>query len=152
MKRKQLKFIGGSVVIILTLAFLAYSGYQESKAYFNTVPELYAMKDQAYDVRLQVSGDVVPGSRKYEGKVVDFVIADAQKPDQTLKVKYVGTDPLPDTFVDRATAIVTGQYGRDGVFVANKMTAKCASKYEKEAAAGVYETKKSDNKVTSDND
>jgi len=142
MKRKQLKFVVGSGVIILTLAFLAYSGYQESSAYFNTVPELYAMADKAYDVRLQVSGDVVPGSRKYEGRVVDFVIADPAKPDQTLKVKYVGTDPLPDTFVDRATAIVTGHYNRDGVFVANHMTAKCASKYEKEAAAGVYLTDK----------
>jgi hypothetical protein len=38
---------------------LAYSGYQESKTYYRTVPELYAMKDSAYDLRLQVSGDVV---------------------------------------------------------------------------------------------
>lgn len=144
MKRKQLKFAIGSIVIILTLAFLAYSGYQESKAYFNTVPELYAMKDAAYDKRLQISGDVVPGSRKFEGRVVDFVIADAAQPDQKLRVKYVGNDPLPDTFVDRSTTIVTGELGRDGVFVANHMTAKCASKYEKEAAAGVYLTKKSE--------
>ena len=144
MKRKQLKFVVGSVVIILTLAFLAYSGYQESKAYFNTVPELYAMKDDVYNKRLQISGDVVPGSRKYEGRVVDFVMADAQQPGQTLRVKYVGKDPLPDTFVDRATAIVTGEMGRDGVFVANHMTAKCASKYEKEAAAGVYTMQKSE--------
>jgi hypothetical protein len=43
MKRKQLKFVVGSVVIILTLAYLAYSGYQDSKSYFQTVPELYAM-------------------------------------------------------------------------------------------------------------
>jgi cytochrome c-type biogenesis protein CcmE len=140
MKRKQLKFAVGSVVIVLTLSYLAYSGYQESKTYYQTVPELYALKDNAYDKRLQVSGDVIPGSIKRDGKIVTFVIgAEAQ----TLQVKYVGKDPLPDTLIDRATAMATGRMGRDGVFVADTMLAKCASKYEKEAAAGVQISKKS---------
>ena len=140
MKRKQLKFAIGSVLIILTLSYLAYSGYQESKTYFHTVPELYAMKDAAYDMRLQVSGDVMPGTIKRTGKVVDFVIG--QEP-QTLKIRYVGKDPLPDTLIDRATAMATGKMGRDGVFVADTMLAKCASKYEKEKAAGVQISQKS---------
>jgi cytochrome c-type biogenesis protein CcmE len=136
MKRKQLKFVVGSAVIILTLAYLAYSGYQDSKSYFQTVPELYAMKDKAVGVRTQVSGDVVPGTlqRSTDGKVVDFVIG--QEP-QTLKIRYVGRNPLPDTLIDRATAIASGSLGRDGVFTATDITAKCASKYEKEKAAGV---------------
>ncbi|HMF01710.1 MAG TPA: cytochrome c maturation protein CcmE [Terriglobia bacterium] len=140
MKRKQLKFAVGSVVIVLTLSYLAYSGYQESKTYYQTVPELYAMKDNAYDKRLQVSGDVIPGSIKRDGKIVTFVIG--AEP-QTLQVKYVGKDPLPDTLIDRATAMATGRMGHDGVFVADTMLAKCASKYEKEAAAGVQISKKS---------
>ena len=139
MKRKQLKFAIGSVVIILTLSYLAYSGYQESKTYYRTVPELYAMKDSAYDLRLQVSGDVMPGSIQRDGKVVTFVIGDQAK---SLQVKYVGKDPLPDTLIDRATAMATGKLGRDGVFVADTMLAKCASKYEKEKAAGVQISKK----------
>ena len=140
MKRKQLKFAIGSVVIVLTLSYLAYSGYQESKTYYHTVPELYAMKDKAYDMRLQVSGDVVPGSIQRDGKIVNFVIG--AEP-QTLQIKYVGKDPLPDTLIDRATAMATGRMGHDGVFVADTMLAKCASKYEKEAAAGVQISKKS---------
>ena len=140
MKRKQLKFAIGSVVIILTLSYLAYSGYQESKTYYHTVPELYSMKDKVHDQRLQVSGDVVPGSIKREGKVVSFMIG--QEP-QTLRVKYVGKDPLPDTLIDRATAMATGKMGPDGVFVADTMLAKCASKYEKEKAAGVQISQKS---------
>ena len=140
MKRKQLKFALGSVIIILTLSYLAYSGYQESKTYYHTVPELYAMKDTAYDLRLQVSGDVIPGSIKRDGKVVSFAIGQEPK---TLQVKYIGKDPLPDTLIDRATAMATGKMGRDGVFVADTMMAKCASKYEKESAAGVQISKKS---------
>ena len=94
------------------------------------------MKDSAYGVRTQVSGDVVAGSiaRSNDGKVVDFVIG--QTP-QTLKIRYVGKEPLPDTLVNRATAVASGSLGRDGVFTANQITAKCASKYEKEKAAGV---------------
>ena len=136
MKRKQLKFVVGSGIIILTIAYLAYSGYQDSKSYFQTVPELYAMKDAAYGVRTQVSGDVVPGSitRSDDGKVVNFTIG--QEP-QTLHIRYVGKEPLPDTLIDRATAIASGRLERDGVFTANQITAKCASKYEKEKAAGV---------------
>ena len=140
MKRKQLKFLVGSLVIVLTLAYLGFSGYQESKAYYQTVSELYASKEKVYERRLKVAGDVVPGSIQREGKVINFVISqeDQQtKKVQTLAVQYVGTDAPPDTFVDRAQAVVEGKLGHDGVFVAHKMQAKCASKYEKESAAGV---------------
>jgi cytochrome c-type biogenesis protein CcmE len=139
MKRKQLKFALGSALIVLTLSYLAFSGYQESKTYYHTVPELYAMKDAAFDKRVQVSGDVLPGTIKRDGKVVNFVIG--QEP-QTLRVRYVGKDPLPDTLIDRATAMATGKMQPDGVFVADSMLAKCASKYEKESAAGVQISKK----------
>jgi cytochrome c-type biogenesis protein CcmE len=139
MKRKQLKFALGSALIVLTLSYLAFSGYQESKTYYHTVPELYAMKEAAYDKRVQVSGDVLPGTIKRDGKVVNFVIG--QEP-QTLRVRYVGKDPPPDTLIDRATAMATGKMQPDGVFVADTMLAKCASKYEKESAAGVQISKK----------
>ena len=89
---------------------------------------------------VSMSGDVVAGSIKREGKIVNFTMKDPKNEADLLDVKYVGTDPLPDTFRDYAQAVVAGQYGRDGVFIANSMTAKCASKYEKEAAAGVKTT------------
>ena len=47
-----------------------------------------------------------------------------------MKVAYTGTDPLPDTFRDGAQALADGRMGRDGVFHASKIQAKCASKYE----------------------
>lgn len=134
MKRKQLKFVIGSAVIILTLAFLGYSGFQESKSYYLTVTELYASKDTSYEKRLRVAGDVVPDSIVRDGKTIKFKIS---QEGNILPVVYVGTDAPPDTFVSRAQAVVEGTYGRDGVFTSNKMQAKCASKYEKEVAAGV---------------
>jgi len=133
-KRKQLKFVVGSAVIILTLAFLGYSGFQESKSYYMTVTELYEKKNENYERRLKVAGDVVPGSIVRDGKAIKFTIS---QENNSLPVVYVGTDAPPDTFVDRAQAVVEGKYGQDGVFTANHMQAKCASKYEKEVAAGV---------------
>ena len=144
MKRKQLKFVVGAFAIVLVLIYLGFAGFTESMAYYQTVSELYATKDTSYEKRLRISGDVEPGSIVREGKVVNFTIATVRDPNthqkDILNIKYVGTDPLPDTFRDYAQAVVAGTYGRDGVFTANSMTAKCASKYEKEVAAGVKTT------------
>src|SRR3989442_14280624 len=104
MKRKQLKFVLGSVVIILTLAYLAYSGFKEGNAYYQTVSELYATKDQAYTGRLKVAGDVVPGSIQHDGKIINFVSSqqnEKTKNDELLLVKYVGNDARPDASADR---------------------------------------------------
>jgi cytochrome c-type biogenesis protein CcmE len=125
-KRKQRKFVIGSGLIILTVLYLSYSGYEESRTYSRTVPELYAMKDSAYGVRLQISGDVIPGSIHRQGGVVNFVIGLSP---QTLPIRYVGKD-LPDTLIDGATALATGKMGRDGVFVADAILTKSASEAE----------------------
>ena len=46
-----------------------------------------------------------------------------------LKVGYKGSEPPPDTFKDDSQALAEGTYGRDGVFHATVLQAKCASKY-----------------------
>jgi cytochrome c-type biogenesis protein CcmE len=46
-----------------------------------------------------------------------------------LPVVYNGTEAPPDTFKDDSQAMAEGTYGHDGVFHANKLQAKCASKY-----------------------
>jgi cytochrome c-type biogenesis protein CcmE len=53
-----------------------------------------------------------------------------------LQIRYVGKDALPDTFRDFASATVTGKLLRDGVFEGTFIQAQCASKYERENAAG----------------
>jgi len=115
------------VVVIGVLAWLAIGGVSESKSYYKTIAELDKMGDQARGKRLRVSGYVVPGSIVRSGRDVRFVIhEEALK----LNVVYVGSEPLPDTFKDESQALADGHYGVDGVFQANKIQAKCASKYE----------------------
>jgi len=69
---------------------------------------------------------VVPGSIKRSGSHVDFVL---KENDLTLPVSYQGTEAPPDTFKDDSQALADGHFGRDGVFHAKQLQAKCASKY-----------------------
>ena len=123
---KYLKFGGATVVIMLMLGYLAYTGVQESKSYYVTIKELQGMGDGAYTKRLRVAGNVQPGSIKRNGTHVDFILVEQ---DRTLPVSYAGTEPPPDTFKDNSQALAEGSFGKDGVFHAKGLQAKCASKY-----------------------
>lgn len=123
---KFLKFGGAMIVIVLALGYLAYTGVQESKSYYVTIKELRVMGDTAYSKRLRVAGNVQPGSIKHHGTDMDFTLVEN---DQLLNVVYTSTEPAPDTFKDNAQALAIGTFGRDGVFHAKEIQAKCASKY-----------------------
>jgi cytochrome c-type biogenesis protein CcmE len=123
---KYLKFGVPIVLIVSALAYLAVSGVQESKSYYVTIHEMRGMGDGVYSKRLRVAGNVQPGSIHRQGTHVDFILAEQG---HTLNVVYSGTEAPPDTFKDNAQALAEGSYGRDGVFHAKQLQAKCASKY-----------------------
>lgn len=120
-------------VIVGTLVWLAVGGIQEAKTYYVTVAELNQMGPAALGKRLRVAGDVEPGSIVRDGKSVRFTL---RQEALLLPVVYEGIDPLPDTFRDGAQAIADGRLGSDGVFHADRIQAKCASKYEAKPPAG----------------
>lgn len=121
--------IGAAIVVILaTMGWLAFTGIRDSKAYFVTVTELAQMPPAEAQARsLRVSGDVVPGSIRKGARETDFKISQGGR---VLPVSYIGTDPLPDTFVDNAQAVAAGRLLANGSFRAEGVQAKCASKYE----------------------
>jgi len=123
---KYLKFGSAIVVILLSLGFLAYTGVQESKSYYVTIKELRGMGGSVYTKRLRVAGNVQPGSIRRTGTKVEFMLVEN---DQILPVAYSGTEAPPDTFKDNSQALADGSFGRDGVFHAKQLQAKCASKY-----------------------
>ena len=126
--KKQAKFGVGIGIIVVALGFLAWLGYGESKTYYHTIAELQTLSGSARTQRMRVAGTVEEGSiRHLPAGRIDFVLEGEGK---TLPVTYIGTDPLPDTFVGKAQALVEGHAGLDGRFVAEHVQAKCASKYE----------------------
>jgi len=125
--KKRAKFGIGIGVIVVSMAFLAWLGYGESKTYYHTIAELQTLQGAALNHRMRVGGTVEPGTIRRMAGRVDFVLDGEGK---TLPVTYVGSDPLPDTFVDKSQALVEGRPASDGRFVAEVVQAKCASKYE----------------------
>lgn len=124
-----------AAIIVGTIAWLAYTGYGANKSYYVTIAELGRMGDKAYHSQLRVEGFVQPGSIVQDGPHVTFVLNEFESHSpkastgRLLKVVYKGSEPPPDTFKDDAQALAEGTYGRDGVFHATVLQAKCASKY-----------------------
>ena len=125
--QNRAKFGVGIGVIIVAMAFMAWLGYGESKTYYHTIAEYQTLQGSTRDHRMRLAGTVVPGTIKHSMGRVDFVLEEQGK---TLSVSYIGTEPLPDTFIDKSQALVEGRPGSDGQFVAEHVQAKCASKYE----------------------
>jgi cytochrome c-type biogenesis protein CcmE len=126
------KFVLGAAVIVASVGFLIAQGVKETGVYFLTPSEL-AAKTAAdptfYDVGLKMGAKVVPGSvrRDADNRQIDFNVSDGT---QTYPVTYRGL--IPDTFTDAndIDVIVEGRLGRDGVFRATEVLAKCGSRYE----------------------
>jgi cytochrome c-type biogenesis protein CcmE len=121
------------VLIVGSLVWLAVGGISDTKTYYKTISELQQMGQSAHGQRLRVGGDIQPGSIVKRGTEVSFTLHQGA---QTLNVIYAGTDPLPDTFKDNSQALADGRLASDGVFQANKIQAKCASKYEAKPQGG----------------
>ena len=125
-QKSPFKFIVAAIIILGTIGYLSFSGGRDNKSYYVTIGELQGMGDKAYVRHLRVAGNVAPGSIHRVGTNATF---DLLEQGRKLSVVYQGSEPPPDTFKDDAQALAIGTYGRDGVFHATQLQAKCASKY-----------------------
>jgi cytochrome c-type biogenesis protein CcmE len=125
--KTYVKFGSLMIVIVGSLVWLAVGGVKDTKTYYKTLPELQKMGNAAEGQKIRVAGDVQPGSIQKQAAEVSFVLHQGST---VLHVVYRGSDPLPDTFRDNSMAMADGRLGADGVFMATKIQAKCASKYE----------------------
>ena len=125
-QKSPTKIIIATVVILATVSYLALTGVRDNKSYYVTISELQGMGNKAYVRHLRVAGNVAPGSIHRVGTYVDFSLLEQGR---KLDVSYKGVEPPPDTFKDDAQALAVGTYGKDGIFHATQLQAKCASKY-----------------------
>jgi cytochrome c-type biogenesis protein CcmE len=96
--------------------------------------ELGEFMTKPVDRPVRLAGFVAEGSVQKDpaGLAVRFTIRD-QEDRQHLPVFFdarTAGGRIPDTFTDGSQVVVSGRLGRDGVFQANQMLAKCPSKYE----------------------
>jgi cytochrome c-type biogenesis protein CcmE len=139
-KSQNVRIAAAVLVILGAIAYLAVTGVESNKSYYVTIKELQSMGGKAYTRHLRVAGSVEPGTISRDGAHANFVLVENSR---RLKVAYTGDEPPPDTFKDNSQALAIGTYGRDGVFHATGLQAKCASKYapaQPKAAGGVQNT------------
>ena len=113
------------VVIVLTLG-------ASGEGTFRYYADVGAFADAPASETAQaarVHGFVVAGSiaRDLPAGHVDFRVEDKGKA-HTLAVRYLGID-VPDMFKDGAEVVVEGHFD-SGTFLAERVMAKCPSKYE----------------------
>jgi cytochrome c-type biogenesis protein CcmE len=121
------RFLIGATLVVGAVVWLAFTGFEESKAYYQTVEEVQT--GSPGDRRLKVGGDVAEGSIEWKEDGLHFMLT---QEDHVLPVWYRGEEPVPDTFRDGSQAVVEGKVREDGTLEAVKIQAKCASKYEAE--------------------
>jgi len=125
-RKIPVKIVVATVIILATVAYLAFTGGRDNKSYYVTIGELQSMGNVAYARHLRVAGNVAPGTIHRLGTNATF---DLLEQGRKLSVVYQGSEPPPDTFKDNAQALAVGTYSRDGVFHATELQSKCASKY-----------------------
>ncbi len=129
MNKKTIKFAVGILIIVLIAVWFGAIGFKEGQSYYLTADELIKMKDSFYNKQLRVAGRVVNGSLERERTELRFKI---EQNGITIPVSYPPDEPVPDTFNDNAQVVLSGIFTEDGIFKADFIQAKCASKYEAE--------------------
>jgi cytochrome c-type biogenesis protein CcmE len=124
--KAPLKIVVAVAIVVGAVGWLSWTAVDQNKEYYVTIGELNSMGSNAYSRHLRVAGNVAPGSIERDGTNTTFVLLEQGR---KLEVNYRGMEPPPDTFKDDAQALAVGTYGRDGVFHATELQAKCASKY-----------------------
>ncbi|MDH5716707.1 MAG: cytochrome c maturation protein CcmE [Spirochaetia bacterium] len=77
---------------------------------------------------MTVYGNVKEGTIERKGIKANFVI---EKDGKELPIFFTGKTLLPDTFKEGSEATIDGKYDmQKNIFIADKVMAKCASKYK----------------------
>lgn len=112
------------LLISLAIGYLVYGATRSTRVYYFNVSELLNQKKITGET-VRVNGQVMDGSIVREKKTYKFVITDGKG-----NIPVVYHNVLPDTFKPGRDIILEGIYKRNGTFKANKVMARCPSKYE----------------------
>ena len=128
MKSQRPKF----AIFIAATALIVFGwltiGTDEEKVPYVSIAELHENQDTWNQNRFRLGGLVEAGSIIYstDRLSVDFAMVQGR---ERLPVHYSGL--TPDLFKDSVEVIIEGEF-RDGVFTADNLMTKCASRYEVE--------------------
>jgi len=123
-KSRKGKFLVAGLAVIIAVGYIGYSGLRSGTLTYVTPSELVA-KPELADKDLRLAGRVTdkPVRRDPANLRLEFTLGDGRV---VVPVIYHGV--VPDAFKNGADVVVEGRY-KSGVFAADKLLAKCPSKY-----------------------
>ena len=125
---RRKRFLIGGLIIVLAIAYLAYTGFQSSATYYYTVSEFVAQERSTNGENVRINGQVAAGSVEQDARelILRFTIVGSEGED-SLPVVYHGV--VPDTFKVGSEVVIEGHLDSAGIFQANNILTKCPSKY-----------------------
>jgi cytochrome c-type biogenesis protein CcmE len=132
MQPSRTKFLIGGLILVAAVAYLAYAGFKSGSSYYLSV-DSFMVEPQYRDKHVRLRGKVSPDKLVIDAQNLkaDFHLLGEDK-SHDLPVAYHGA--VPDLFKAGADVVVEGKLGPDGVFKADKVFTKCASKYDAKPA------------------
>lgn len=127
MKPIQKKLLAAGFVVVSAAAYLAFAGAKQGWAYYVTVDQFTRDSGKYANQRVKLCGTVAAeGLEVNRGRLTaNFIL---ESGDGKLPVVYRGA--IPDMFRADCQAVVEGRLNAAGVFEAETLLTKCASKYE----------------------
>src|SRR4051812_30275425 len=126
MTNLKLKLLVGGIVLASAISYLAYAGMQKGWVYTLGVDQ-YLTQTAQHGTRVRLCGKVADQGidlQKAQLRATFFIKGEQQQ----VYVSYKGV--IPDMFKAGAEVIVEGKETTAGIFEADTLMTKCASKYE----------------------
>jgi cytochrome c-type biogenesis protein CcmE len=125
MTHLKIKLGVAGVILAAAVTYLVIAGMQKGWVYTVGVEQYLALPQ--HDQRIRICGIVAPNDLQINPAqlAANFYIKGT---DKELRVNYRGV--VPDLFKEGAEIIVEGKQDTAGVFQADVLLTKCASKYE----------------------
>jgi cytochrome c-type biogenesis protein CcmE len=111
-------------VVLVVIAYLAFSSIGNALVYYRTPSELRAMGEAAVGQTMRLGGQVAPGSVHGPATDLTFVLTDGDA-----DVTVHSTAAPTRSFREGGGAVVEGRLGVDGVFEANRVIVKHDENY-----------------------
>lgn len=130
-KSAAIKIVVTVVAIVGLVGGLLYSSTKEQTAYYKHVDEVMQAPAKWQGKKLQVHGNVVPGTIEKKPGTLDYrftVESRAPRSPEKLVVFYRGI--VPDTFKSDSEVVVTGMLDNQQQLKGEDIQAKCPSRYE----------------------
>jgi cytochrome c-type biogenesis protein CcmE len=139
---RKVRFLVAAGVLIAAVAYLMYTGVQQTAVYYLTIDEFLVKKEGLANEGIRVAGRVELGSVSKKmtpaGEELNFRLGDFKgdgEQHEGVAVYFVGVTPDMFKAAGGSDVIVEGKY-RNGTIYAQSVLTSCPSKYEAEAGQG----------------